>query len=200
MGDLCSASRSSRRDGGFGLVSIVVSLLIVALLSVGALKAFAGSASTGPGSPALNPTVDQAYDVQAQSALSSAMQNVRDGATSNGGLSDSDLAQYGVISGPSTSSSTVSGSVASTSATGDGLGGPLGFGGHPGGAGEVGNVLVRLVLELGHVVRLRARRHLVRGATDRHRTDARCGITGNDRLAGGVVPHHGVTTGTGSHR
>jgi hypothetical protein len=106
----------------------VVSLLIVALLSVGALKAFAGSASTGPGSPALNPTVDQAYDVQAQSALSSAMQNVRDGATSNGGLSDSDLAQYGVISGPSTSSSTVSGSVASTSATGDGVGGPLGFG------------------------------------------------------------------------
>ena len=128
MGDLGSRSRSSAHESGFGLVSIVISLLIVALLSVGALKAFAGSAGTGAGSPALNPAVDQAYDVQAQSALSSAMQNVRDGAISNGGLSASDLAQYGVISGPSTSSSTVSGAVASTSATGDGLDGPLGFG------------------------------------------------------------------------
>jgi len=56
------------------------------------------------------------------------MQNVRDGATSNGGLSGSDLAQYGVVSGPSTSSSTVSGAVASPTATGDGVDGPLGFG------------------------------------------------------------------------
>jgi hypothetical protein len=108
-------------------VSIVVSLLIVALLSVGALKAFAGGAGTGSGSPTMNPAVNQAYDVQAQSALSSAMQNVRDGATSNGGLSASDLAQYGVVSGPSTSSSTVSGAVADTSAAG-GVDGALGFG------------------------------------------------------------------------
>ena len=75
---------------------IVISLLIVALLSIGALKAFAGEVGTGTGSQTLRPTVDQAYDVSAQSTLSNTMQNVRDGAISNGGLSASDLARYGV--------------------------------------------------------------------------------------------------------
>jgi Tfp pilus assembly protein PilX len=126
MGGICLTAKSSKSDAGFGLVSIVVSLLIVALLSVGALKAFAGGATTGPEAKALNTTVAQAYDVQVQSALSSAMQNVRDGAISNGGLSASDLAQYGVQSGPSDSSSTLSGAVAATSAAGPA--GPLGFG------------------------------------------------------------------------
>jgi Tfp pilus assembly protein PilX len=123
---VCLTPRSSKRDAGFGLVSIVLSLLIVALLSVGALKEFAGGATTGAGSKALNTTVAQAYDVQVQSALSSTMQNVRDGAISNGGLSASDLAQYGVQSGPSDSPSTVSGALAATA--GSGAAGPLGFG------------------------------------------------------------------------
>src|ERR1700687_5576504 len=92
---------SSKSEAGFGLIGIVISLLIVALLSIGALRAFAGGTGTGTGSQALRPTVDQAYDVQAQSTLSNTMQNVRDGAISNGGLSVSDLAQYGVATGPS---------------------------------------------------------------------------------------------------
>jgi hypothetical protein len=125
VGDVGLKPAPSGSDGGFGLVSIVVSLLIVALLSVGALKAFASGASSGSGSPTLNPTVSQAYDVQAQTALSNAMQNLRDSATSNGALAASDLAQFGVVSGPSTSPSTVSGAVSDTTS---GAGGPLGFG------------------------------------------------------------------------
>ncbi len=107
-------------------MSIVVSLLIVALVSVGALKAFAGGA--GSGSQALSPPVNQAYDVQAQSALSSAMQNVRDGAISNGALSNADLAQYGVRQGPSDASSAVSGAVAAPAAPSGVVDGPAGFG------------------------------------------------------------------------
>ena len=105
-------------EAGFGLVGIVISLMIIAILSVGALKAFASGAGSGSGSPAQNPVVNQAYDVQAQSALSNAMGNVRDAAISNGGVSASDLAQYGVSAAPSTSPSEVSGAVAPSSAEG----------------------------------------------------------------------------------
>ncbi len=120
---------SSKGEAGFGLIGIVVSLLILAMLSIGALKAFAGGAATGTGSQALRPTVDEASDVQAQSTLAGAMQNVRDQAISNGGLSTSDLAQYGVTPGPSGSSSAVSGAVTDSSApAGGGADGPLGFG------------------------------------------------------------------------
>jgi hypothetical protein len=114
-------------EEGFGLVGIVISLMLVALLSVGALEAFAGGAGAGSGSPAQNPTVDRAYDVQAQSSLSTAMQNVRDGAISSGAVSAADLAQYGVTAGPSSSGTTVSGAVAPAAAS-SGLGGALGFG------------------------------------------------------------------------
>ncbi len=107
---------------------MVISLLIVALLSVGALKAFGGGAATGSGAKALRSTVNQAYDVQAQSTLSTAMQNVRDGAISNGALSVSALAQYGVTPGPSGSPSVVSGAVADSTASSGGTDGPLGFG------------------------------------------------------------------------
>jgi len=102
---------ASNRQAGFGLLSTVVSLLIVALLSLGALKTFAGGASTGSGSgsAALSPTVAKAYDIQAQSALSNAMQNLRDNAVANGGLSGLDLESFGVTTGPSRSSSVVSG-------------------------------------------------------------------------------------------
>jgi hypothetical protein len=92
--------------------------MIIAILSVGALRAFASGAGPGSGSPAQNPAVNEAYDVQAQSALSNAMGNVRDGAISNGGVSASDLAQYGVTAAPSTSPSEVSGAVAPSSADG----------------------------------------------------------------------------------
>jgi len=122
-------SRSSERDAGFGLVSIVFSLLIVALLSVVALKGLVGETSTGTGSKPLAVTVDQARDVQAQSSLSSAMQDIRDGAISNGSVSASDLAQYGVQPSPSSSASEVSGAVADASAAGGDSGGALGFGG-----------------------------------------------------------------------
>jgi hypothetical protein len=127
VGDNGRRGLASGTEDGFGLVGVVISLLIVALLSVGALKAFASGTGTGAGTSALNPTVDQAYDVQAQSALSSAMQNVRDGAISNGGFSPSDLAQEGVTTGPSGSPSGVSGAAADTDATG-GVSGPLGPG------------------------------------------------------------------------
>jgi hypothetical protein len=106
---------------------MVISLLIVALLSVGALKAFGSGAGAGSGAKALHSTVHQAYDVQAQSTLSTAMQNVRDGAISNGGVSVSDLARYGVTPGPSSSPSVVSGAVADSTAAIGGTDGPLGF-------------------------------------------------------------------------
>jgi hypothetical protein len=123
------AKRAPKDEDGFGLVGIVISLMLVALLSVGALKAFAGESATGSGSPTLNPTVEQAYDVQAQSALSTAMQNVRDGAISNGGVSAADLVQYGVKPSPSTSASAVSGAVADAASPSGGADGALGFGG-----------------------------------------------------------------------
>lgn len=118
MGSFSLRPLLSKGEAGFGLVGIVISLMIVAILSVGALKAFASGAGPGSGSPAQNPAVNQAYDVQAQSALSNAMENVRDGAISNGGVSASDLAQYGVSAAPSTSPSEVSGAVAASSADG----------------------------------------------------------------------------------
>jgi hypothetical protein len=127
VGDNGPRGLASGNEDGFGLVGIVISLLIVALLSVGALKAFASGTGSGAGTSAVNPTVDQAYDVQAQSALSSVMQNVRDGAISNGGFSASGLAQQGVTTGPSGSASAVSGAVADTDATG-GVSSPLGPG------------------------------------------------------------------------
>jgi hypothetical protein len=127
VGDTGPRGLASGNEDGFGLVGIVISLLIVALLSVGALKAFASGTGSGAGTSAVNPTVDQAYDVQAQSALSSVMQNVRDGAISNGGFSASGLAQQGVTTGPSGSASAVSGAVADTDATG-GVSSPLGPG------------------------------------------------------------------------
>ncbi len=128
MRDIGRRPLSSEGEAGFGLTAVVISLLIVALLSIGALKAFAGGAGAGTGPQALSPTVDEAYDVQAQSTLSNTMQNVRDGAVSNGGLSVADLAQYGVMPGPSGSSSAVSGAVAGPAVAGDGADGPLGFG------------------------------------------------------------------------
>jgi hypothetical protein len=126
---VCAGSKpfAPRGQAGFGLVGIVFSLLIVAALSIGAFTAFAGGTGSQSGPGGLNPTVDRADDVQVQSTLSAAMQNVRDAAISNGGLSGLNLAQYGVTTGSSTAPSQVSGAVAqvATSGVGDG---PLGSG------------------------------------------------------------------------
>jgi len=102
-------------------VGIVVSLLIVAALSVGAITAFAGGTASQSGPGVLNPTVDRADDVQVQSTLSATMQNVRDAAIGNGGVSGLNLAQYDVMTGPSSAPSQVSGAVdqASTGGTAD---------------------------------------------------------------------------------
>ncbi len=119
--------RPPEDQSGFGLLSIVISLGIVAILSVVALKSFAGTTGSGAGAPGLHASVDQADDAAAQSALSTAMQNVRDGAISNGAVSASDLGQYGVTAGASTSASAVSGAVAPPGAGAD-AGGAVGYG------------------------------------------------------------------------
>ena len=106
--------------------------------------------------------------------LSNTMQNVRDGAISNGGLSASDLAQYGVTAGPSTSPSAVSGAVAASAAAGWRGSGPLGFGSVTLAAGfKIRHVLVRVVLDVGHLVRVRARRDVMCGVAPGHRADRR---------------------------
>ena len=116
-------------QAGFGLVGIVFSLLIVAALSVGAFTAFGGTTPSPSGGPGgLNPVVDRADDVQAQSSLSAAMQNLRDAAISNGGLAGANLAQYGVTTGSSSAPSQVSGAIAPSTTTGFGGDGPLGPG------------------------------------------------------------------------
>jgi hypothetical protein len=114
---------SSKDDAGFGLLSTVISLLIVALLSLGALKAFGGTSSTATGSQALGADVSRAYDVQAQTTLSNTVQSVRADLLSNGAVSGLDLTQFGVTTGPSTSPADVSGAVAS-----GGVDGSLGSG------------------------------------------------------------------------
>lgn len=125
----CAGSIPSvpRDQAGFGLVGIVVSLVIVAALSIGAFTAFAGSTASQSGPGGLSPTVDRADDIQVQSTLSATMQNVRDAAISNGGLSGANLAQYGVTTGSSSAPSQVSGAVAQPTTVGAGDG-PLGSG------------------------------------------------------------------------
>ena len=115
-------------QAGFGLLSTVIALLIVALLGLGALKALAGRSSTGSNSQALSPVLTKAYDIQAQSALSTAMRNVRDDAIGNGGLSGLDLAPLGVTTGPSSSPTQVSGAVTGASLVSGGLDAQLGSG------------------------------------------------------------------------
>lgn len=191
----------SKGEAGFGLVGIVISLMIIAILSVGALKAFASGAGSGSGSPAQNPAVNQAYDVQAQSALSNAMGNVRDGAISNGGVSASDLRAVRGVGG-----------ALDVTLGGERCRGALERRGSDrvrqcdaGGRVAVENVLVRVVLVVGHLVRLGARRLFMRRPTDARGPHARCRIAGLGRLAAGLVPRLGITTpedglGCGSSR
>lgn len=130
MRGTAATSPGSSPEAGLGLVSVVISLLIVALLSLGAVKELTGGtggaagAGPGSGSQGLGATVTKAYDVQAQSALSNAMQSMLDDAIANGGLSVIDLGPFGVIAGPSTSASEVSGATGNVG----GADGPLGSG------------------------------------------------------------------------
>ena len=117
-----------RAEAGFGLLGTVISLMVLALLSVGALKAFAGGAGAGSGAQALGASVTKAYDIEAQSNLSTAVQNARDGAITNGGLSGLDLTAYGVTAGPSSSPDEVSGAEANSSNTSSDFGSSLGSG------------------------------------------------------------------------
>jgi hypothetical protein len=105
-----------------------MSLLVLGVVSFGALAAFRGGTTTGSGSQTLSASVTKAYDVQAQSTLETAMQNVRDGAIANGGLSGLTLSQYGVLAGASGSPEEVSGATSDASGAAAGADGPLGGG------------------------------------------------------------------------
>jgi len=107
-------------EHGFGLLGVVLSLLVVGALSAGAVAAMgSGGASTGSSS-AFGSDVSHAYDVEAQSNLSSAAQNVLDAAETSGDYAGLDLSQYGVVSGPSTSPQTVSGALSGNAGIGAG--------------------------------------------------------------------------------
>lgn len=122
------ATRRFPGEDGFGLLGVVISLLVLAVASFGALAALQNGTTTGSGGQTLNASVTKAYDIEAQSALATAMQNVRDGAIANGGLSGLDLSQYGVLAGPSGSPEEVSGATSGASGAPGGSQGPLGGG------------------------------------------------------------------------
>jgi hypothetical protein len=93
------------------MIGIIVSLLAVAVLSVIALRSLGGGGATGGTGSSLGSSVALAYDVQAQSTLSTTMQNVRDALVADGNPSALGLTQFGVTSGPSSAPGTVSGAV-----------------------------------------------------------------------------------------
>ena len=100
-------------DAGVGMLGMVLALLVLAAAGVGAAASFGG----GPASPAsrasgLGGEVRSAYDVQAQSALADAMQNVRGAVVAGGGTTGLDLSQFGVTSGAVQAPGAVSGAVA----------------------------------------------------------------------------------------
>jgi len=108
-------------EDGFGLVGMVLSLLIVGVLGAGAVLTLGGGSSSSDlnglragssaSSAGLGADVTHAGDVAAQSTLSTVMQNVLDASVADGGFGGLDLSQYGVVAGPSTSDSAVSGVV-----------------------------------------------------------------------------------------
>ena len=114
---------SRNTEHGFGLLGVVLSLLVVGALSAGAVAAMGSGGGTGGSSPSFGSDVGRAYDVEAQSNLSNAAQNVLDAAATSGGYAGVDLSQYGVVAGPSASPQTVSGAV--SAGTGIGAAGAL---------------------------------------------------------------------------
>jgi hypothetical protein len=115
-------------QAGFGALATVISLAIVALATLGTLVALPGTSAPRGGTRALGTTVTNAYDVEAQSNLSTAMENILNNAVADGGLAGLDIAPYGVTPGPSTSPQQVSGAVADATVPAGGPGGPLGSG------------------------------------------------------------------------
>jgi hypothetical protein len=102
------------------MLGIVLALLVLAAAGVGAAAGLGGgSGSPASGTSGLGGAVRSAYDVQAQSALANAMQNVRAAAVADGGTTGLDLSQFGVTSGAAPAPGSVSGAVATT-ASGNG--------------------------------------------------------------------------------
>ena len=122
--------RPGADERGFGMIGVALSLLVLALLSVGALETFGGGQPTSAEKGALGGSVANAYDVEAQSNLANAMQNARSALIADGDASAVDLAQFGVTSGASTAPGSVSGAVADAADGGTGsVGGPGAGGG-----------------------------------------------------------------------
>jgi hypothetical protein len=114
-------------ERGFGMIGLALSLVAVALLSVGALAAFGGGQPTTAEKGALGTSVANAYDVGTQTNLANAMQNVRSALIADGDASATDLTQFGVTTGASTTPGAVSGAVAH-STDGDATGSASGLG------------------------------------------------------------------------
>jgi len=102
-------------QSGLGLVSVAISLLIVAVITVVAMKAVRDDGTGGTGSQSLGSDVNSAYAVEAQSNLSNAMEHIQDAALSDGATATLDLTQFGV--------GTVTGVMAALPTDGDGPGG-----------------------------------------------------------------------------
>ena len=160
-----------------------------------------GATGAGAGSPApaarpwTRPTT-----CQAQSALSTAMQNVRDGAISNGAVSASDLGQYGVTTGALDLGLGRVRAPWRPPATGAGADGALGF----------GSVTLAAEAESGTCWYVWFSTSATwfgfepdatscrRRPWPRHPTPG-AGFAGDDRLAAGIVPRHGVTAPGTAH-
>ena len=100
------------RESGLGLVTVAISLLIVGVITVVAMKAMGGDGGAGSGTGSLGSDVANAYAVEAQSNLSNAMEHIQDAALSDGGTAGLDLTQFGVGTGASRATGSVTGVVA----------------------------------------------------------------------------------------
>ena len=115
-GEVVTTGLAPRRltadEHGFGLLSVVLSLVVLGVMGAGAALALGGSGGApGAAQTGLGTAVDRASDVGAQSTLQTVAQNVLDASVANGGFTGLDLSQYRVVSGPSSSSAIVSGVV-----------------------------------------------------------------------------------------
>ncbi len=114
---------------GVGMVGVVLSMLILALLAVGSLALLSNGSPAGTGSKTgLGGQVDTASDVLAQSQLSSVQSQVAPAATAQGGFgSGTNIVLPGTTTGPSTVGRLVSDaptvSEAVSPGTGSGAGG-----------------------------------------------------------------------------
>jgi hypothetical protein len=117
-------------DAGFSMISIVLSLVGVALLTLGLLSTTLHSGSTADTSVSNAPGVGLADDLVAQQSLSTALTTVSTAASTSGGYGSVDIATLSAsdpsvtyVDGPTTSASTVSITVTSGSGGAGGGGG-----------------------------------------------------------------------------